>query len=885
MKLVFTIDYYTHWGEELRLVLDGQAPVHVPMTCVADGRRWQATLELNSPTDYHYELTDSRGDLLRRESRGHRADDVTPNGVPRLMSDLWQDPYRDKPFHSSAFTKAIFRRQAPAAAAAPVSPGMVQFRVEFPAIRPGQTLALCGSPAVLGGWDPARAVPLSDAHYPLWEVTVPIDPAIERQFEYKYLIIDRSGGIVWEQGSNRRFNAPEGVAQAVVSDIEIAQPGEPWRGAGTAIPVFSLRSEDDYGIGDFVDLELMADWAAATHQQVVQLLPVNDTTMTHTWTDSYPYNSNSVFALHPIYLRPEAIGRLADPERREHYERIRQGLQALPYVDYERVENVKTAYVRELFRELGPETVITPEFAAFVEHNARWLVPYAAFCVLRDRFGTPDIRQWGEYAVYNPQRVAALVDANIIEIQFVYFQQYHLDKQLRHARAHALSKGVILKGDIPIGVSRDSADAWVEPQLYNMDASAGAPPDDFSVLGQNWGFPTYNWELMARDGYAWWKARFRKMADYFDAYRIDHVLGFFRIWQIPLDAVHGLLGFFNSALPYSSAELADLYGFELQEWMTKPYVTDWVLDEVFGSDAGFIRDCFLEPEGEGRWHLKHEFATQRAIADWFGRNGASLPANGEALCNGLLQLVEQVLFIQDPYKPDHWHPRITGDKTSAFKAMDQGSRDRYRHLYHDFYYRRNDDWWRDKAMQKLPPLIDSTGMLVCAEDLGMIPACVPDVMKRLQVLSLEIQRMPKDPATRFGQPSTYPYLSVCTVSTHDMPGIRQWWETDRETTQAFYNSQLGHDGITPLVAEPGICREILEQNLAAPSMLCILPLQDWLATDGILRRDDPYAEQINDPSNPRHYWRYRMHLTLEQLNAATEFNDSVREMIRLSGRD
>jgi 4-alpha-glucanotransferase len=175
-------------------------------------------------------------------------------------------------------------------------------------------------------------------------------------------------------------------------------------------------------------------------------------------------------------------------------------------------------------------------------------------------------------------------------------------------------------------------------------------------------------------------------------------------------------------------------------------------------------------------------------------------------------------------------------------------------------------------------------MLVCAEDLGMIPDCVPAVMSALQISSLEIQRMPKDPKAEFGNTYTYPYLSVCTTSTHDMGGIRQWWEEDREKTQHFFNNMLHEGGEAPFYAEPWVCDKIITLHLNSPAMLAIIPLQDLLSIDGNIRRENPLEEQINVPANPRHYWRYRMHLTMEQLMASDEYNTLLRNKIANSGR-
>ncbi|MDE6136090.1 MAG: 4-alpha-glucanotransferase, partial [Muribaculaceae bacterium] len=645
-----------------------------------------------------------------------------------------------------------------------------------------------------------------------------------------------------------------------------------WKGAGVAIPVFALRSNDDFGVGDFYDLKKMIDWAAATGQRFVQILPINDTTMTHTWMDSYPYNANSTFALHPMYLRLSELGTLADKKRRAHYEALGKELNALEQIDYERVNAGKIAFFHEIFAQEGADTLASADYKSFLEANRSWLLPYAAFCVLRDRFGTPDFTQWPDgFDRYDAARIERFAADNAADMDYVCYLQYHLDKQMRHVAAYARERGVAIKGDIPIGISRTSADAWQSPELFNMDSQAGAPPDDFSVLGQNWGFPTYNWEVMARDGYAWWKARFSKMSEYFDAYRIDHVLGFFRIWQIPMDAIHGLLGIFNPALPFTSDELCSGYDFRINpDLHTRPYIMDWFLGDFFGELTDRVRNEYLVAEGYGRYRLKSEVDTQRKVADLFA--GAADDAS-KRIRDGLMGLIDNVLFIEDPVERGKYHPRISAQHSYVYRSLNDYEKWCFDRLYNDFFYRRHDAFWHEKAMQKLPPLTGATDMLVCAEDLGMIPHCVPSVMHELEILSLEIQRMPKDPNTEFGNTAAYPYFSVCTTSTHDMGGIRQWWEEDRAATQRFYNQVLHESGQAPYFAEPWVCERIVRRHLESPSMLCILPWQDWMSIDGDLRRHDPREEQINVPANSRHYWRYRMHMKLEDLLLCDSLND------------
>ncbi len=891
MRIVFHIEYRTVWGESLYLTGDaaelgaGDESRALKMHHAGDGI-WTAAVDLPEGVAISYRYLLRSYDRTRREWGAPHT--LTVGQGLRLcrVYDRWSEMPADKSFYSSAFTDGIFARRQPVRPAALPTAGSIQLRAAAPSLRPDEVLAVAGEGPALGDWDPAKAPLMSDAGFPEWSLT--LDAArLPHPCAYKFVILkaDTRAVVAWEHGENRQLEipAPGRGECAVVAGLRLNNPAQPWKGAGVVIPVFSLRTEQSFGVGEFYDLKPMVDWAVRTGLKVIQLLPINDTTMSHTWQDSYPYNANSTFALHPQFLHLEAVGRLADPKRRADHEALARELNALPEVDYERVNAAKRAYLREIFEAEGEKTLATAAYKRFFEENRRWLEPYAAFCTLRDRFGTPDFHCWKEYARYDEalvKRLSAPRSKLRSEVRFNYFLQYHLHTQLVEVRNYAHARGVVLKGDIPIGISRTSVDAWLNPSLFRMNSQAGAPPDDFSVLGQNWGFPTYNWEEMARDGYAWWKARFRKMAEYFDAYRIDHILGFFRIWEIPEEAVHGLLGHFNPALPFTRDELRS-YGFDLREEHLRPFICDRMLDELFGDAADEVRSRYLRPTGGGRYALVSEAATQRRIAELFaGRDDE----RSRRIADGLMGLLDEVLFVEDPVKRGCCHPRISGRSSYAYRALSDGERAAFDRLYNDFYYHRQNDFWYAEAMKKLPPLLDATRMLVCGEDLGMIPDCVPAVMHGEQILSLEIQRMPKDPAVEFADTQRYPYLSVCASSTHDMSTIRGWWEEDREKSRRFYNRVLHEAGEAPQFCEPWVCERILEMHVQSPAMLALLPLSDWLSMDGALRRENPAEERINVPAIPRYYWRYRMHLKIEQLLAADASNDRMRQMIARSGR-
>lgn len=866
MKLLLQITYNTRWGERLVVVSPGNR--RLPMEYCGEGR-WRGCIARYLPgREYSYEVVRD-GKCVRREWKGHRV--VLPENCTAAsadVSDRWNDTPSDAPLYSSAFSQGIFARGRHTAASRPVGDENLFVCTAFADVHPDETLAIAGDIPELGAW--TKPVPLDDAAFPYWRLALRIDGP----FLYKYLIVDRKtlAPLRWEEGENRVFAcaATPARARVLASDVPNFQ-GRRWRGAGTAVPVFSLRSEDDFGTGEFADLKKMVDWAVATGQHVIQLLPINDTTMTGTWTDSYPYNANSSFALHPQFMNLPAAGVPADGE----YLRLRQELNALPQVDYERVNREKLRLLRKTFENGGAEILSKKPFREFLCLNERWLLPYALFCTLRDEYATADFTRWGKYAKYDRKVLEEYRGKHRREVDFHCFVQYHLHLQLSDACAYAHSRGVILKGDLPIGVSPTSADAWLAPRLFNMDSQAGAPPDAFSAFGQNWGFPTYDWKRMAGDSFGWWKSRLAKMSEYFDAFRIDHILGFFRIWEIPVDSVRGLLGHFSPALPYSSEELKSR-GFDLSGGrFVTPCVSERMLDEIFGAYAQEVKSKYVR---EGR--LAASCSTQRKIAARFRADDE----HDRILSEGLMQLTEEVLFVEDPRKRGFYHPRIAAHATYAYRSLDDASRRSFDALYDEFFYRRHNACWRDSAMSKLPPLLASTEMMACGEDLGMIPDCVPEVMRRLGILSLEIQRMPKSAGELFADPSRYPYLSVCTTSTHDMNPLRAWWEEDRALTERFYRDVLGMEGDAPDVCTPQICRRILEQHLSSPAMLAVFPLQDWLATDPALRAPDPHGERINVPSNPRHYWRYRMPLSLEELLAQTDFNSRIRSMVERSGR-
>lgn len=890
MTVQFNIEYKAMFGEQIVVnIQTEEGELKLPLE-TTDGERWACDWCVESPEKsytYYYSV-EREGRAVKTEwlMIKHQLEVNAKKAAVYTLYDHWKAMPEDAFLYSSAFTDCI-NHQAPQKMKPESGSKIVRLIVRAPQLRDGERLGVLGADKALGAWDVQKILLMTQHTYNEWVADIDATHLEGRHLEFKFVAFrNAKNELLWETSMNRTVDLPEMKAGELVS-YELDQAFFALYNrklAGTQVPVFSLRTRKSAGIGDFGDLKTMIDFVASTGQKVLQLLPINDTTITHTWTDSYPYSCISVFAIHPQYADLHALPELKDAKARAEAEKTRAELNALDKIDYEKVNDFKINYLRQIFNQEGGKMMKTAEYKAFFQDAELWLVPYAQYSYLRDKNGTADFNQWPDHQVWDEAERKALADpktAAYKNVAFFYFVQFVLDRQMQEAHEHAKAKGVILKGDIPIGVNRNGCDVWTEPKYFNLNGQAGAPPDDFSVNGQNWGFPTYNWFEMLKDGCQWWNRRFKNMARYFDAYRIDHVLGFFRIWEIPVHSVHGLLGQFAPALAMSREEI-ESYGLHFQEdRFTRPFITDWVLDRMFHERAGEVKEKYLDRLDDERYQMKPEVDTQRKVEALF----ADATDEKELwLRDGLYALISDVLFVRDHTNPGVFHPRISAQLDFIYESLYDNDKAAFNRLYNDYFYRRNNQFWYQEAMKKLPKLVQATRMLVCAEDLGMVPDCVPWVMDELKILSLELQSMPKDPSVKFGHLSRNPYRSVCTISSHDMPTLRMWWDENVQRTQEYYNTMLYRQGPAPHPLPGWLASDIISRHLTSPSMLCILSIQDWLATDEALRLPDADAERINIPANPKHYWRYRMHLNIEDLAADKRFVQSITEMISQSGR-
>ncbi len=897
MKIQFYLRFHTKLGQSL-LITGNTAALGNGDSSKAllmqywNNEFWHITVELPSGTasaiQYSYLLKYEDGSLIAEWGNDRIIDAIAPGTEEIQIMDTWNHAGEyENVFFTAPFQQTLLKHKHSASRAKPPRTFTHVFKVKAPLLKKEERLCLLGSGQALGDWNTEKPL-LMDLQGSWWTCRISL-PKESFPIAYKYGVYDgkHKKFVHFENGSNRMlYGDAQEKKITILHDGFINLPNNIWKGTGVAIPVFSLRSKNSFGVGEFSDLKLLVDWARKTSLRLIQILPVNDTSATHTFIDSYPYAAISAFALHPIYLDLEKVAGKKYASLIKPFRKKQKQLNELPDLDYEEVMKIKRSVIRELFRLQKEEWMQDEEYQKFFKYNKHWLVPYAAFCFLRDSNGTADFTKWKTYNQYNKEAIEKFVSPRVKhydEIAVQYFTQYHLHLQLREATDYAHKHGIVLKGDIPIGIYRYSCDAWVAPELYHMDMQAGAPPDDFAVKGQNWGFPTYNWERMAEDGFAWWKSRFEQMTSYFDAFRIDHILGFFRIWSIPMHALEGVMGYFDPALPLHINEFTDRHIPFDHDRYTKPFINDAVLWEIFASDSDFVKSNFLTDRGNGLFDLQPAFDTQRKVNDHF--SSIEQTEFNDRIRLGLWNLIANViLFEVSGSGGQQYHFRIAVEHTSSFRYLDWNTQQQLRDLYVDYFFRRQDHFWQEAAMKKLPPLKRATNMMVCGEDLGMVPHCVPDVMKQLGILSLEVQRMPKAPNREFFHPADAPYLSVVMPSTHDMSTIRGWWEEDRNKTQRFFNYELGQWGEAPYFCEPWINKAIVIQHLYSSAIWSIFQLQDLLGMSGSIRRENPHDERINVPSNPKNYWKYRMHIFLEDLIKEKEFNEELKGYVHASGR-
>jgi len=897
MKIHFKIPYYTYWGQ--RILVSGNIPelgngdfTKALSLNYQSPEDWYAEIEINQtePIEftYKYILLNEQSGQVTEEWGDDRVQNIDPGKTEHFFCvDVWNSPGSvDNVFLSNPFQEVLLRKDNLNSETKNETKFTHVFKVKMPLLKANESICLIGDCDALGNWSTNNPILLTSGEGKWWSAKVDLSK-VQQEVHYKYGIYDP------EDKQFRYFESgPDRIAPIIKSKKTLVQISDgfvhitnnSWKGAGVGLPVFSIRTKKSFGVGDFVDMKLFIDWAEKVGLKLIQVLPLNDTIGTHTDADVLPYAAISAFALNPLFLNLPAMGKLASTHSlQKEYKSKQTELNASDLVPFIDVINYKLQYAKELYLVQKDKFLKDKGFNKFFADNEFWLAPYAAYCVLRDMFGTSDYRQWKDYSRYDVVKMAEFMSpeqAHFDDIAVNYFIQYHLHIQLSEAATYAHEHGIVLKGDIPIGVNRNSVDTWVSPELFHMQMQAGAPPDMFAIKGQNWELPTYNWEAIKRTGFDWWKKRFAQMSNYFDTFRIDHVLGFFRIWQIPANQIEGIMGHLNPSTPIHINEFSEKGLWFDYNRFCKPYITDSILWDFFGEEASWVKANCCQIEDGWILRLKVPYQSQLAVEQMFDEGKIS-----ERVKWGLFDLISNVLFFEkEGSNGTQFYPRFGMESLRSYRDLDNYTKDRLRELYVDYFYRRQDANWYESGMEKLPALKRATNMLICGEDLGMMTPCVTAVMTELGILSLEVQRAPKSNKIEFFHPADAPYLSVVTPSTHDMSTIRGWWEEDRGVTQRFYNSQLGHWGEAPYFCDWWICRDIVLQHLYSPAMWSVFQMQDLLSISDEVRRSNPNEERINVPSNSKYSWRYRLHINMEDLLEKDDFNNELKNYITQSGR-
>ena len=882
MKLYFNVGYIVNAGENLQLVFgEEENTIHVHTMFYADNGLWKCEVDYFSKfISYHYRVVNEKGNVVREEFVGHHLS-FPHNYKEFIIFDEWNNKNFPENYLNNKILYNKLHDFIPEKVTV-LKKHTHLFRIEAPIYNPDWRIVLFGNTASLGNWNYDKVVHLNQTDFGMWEASVEIP---ENEFiQFKYCIYDTKENRVIdvETGENRFTvaNQLSDVLQVVSNHYFRFKGYQMYHDAGVAIPVFSLRSENGFGVGEFTDIKKLADWTKETNLGIIQILPINDTTANYSWTDSYPYAAVSVYALHPQYISLENLDYSLPKELVDEYLSEKEKLNSLDLIDYESMIEGKWKYLTAVFNKEKDKIYKDRNFRKFIKDNEYWLVPYSAFCVLRDKYKTPNFNDWKTHKKYIAGKISQFFTTKNKDYDTSMLHawvQYQLHVQLKDAVDYTHNLGVSLKGDLPIGIYRYSVEAWTEPELFGMDFQAGAPPDQFTELGQNWEFPTYNWEAMKADDYKWWKNRFKALEQYFDAMRIDHILGFFRIWRMPVSAVQGILGYFYPAVPIVEEEFkAWQIPFNVDRYC-KPFINNKILWDYFGEESGKALELMNRNE-DGTYTFKEEFDTQRKLVNFFKKKSYG------SLEEKLVSLCANVLFLTEERNGKTvYHPRFNVYNTESYQYLPESEQKSIYDLYHDYFFRRQDHLWLEKAMEKLPVILNATKMLICGEDLGMVPACVPVVMNELAIIALKVQRMPSENIP-FYNPKNASYMNVVTASSHDSSTLRQWWKEDPVLTQKYYNQQLIQYGKAPEDLNPHLAEIIMKQHLYNEAMLAIFPIQEFLATDEELTNKKIDNERINNPAVFPHYWRYRMHIKLEDLKERKSFNQKIAHWIKDSGR-
>lgn len=649
------------------------------------------------------------------------------------------------------------------------------------------------------------------------------------------------------------------------------------RVAGVLVPVSALRSEHSAGCGEFADLPALGTWCRDVGLALIQILPVNDT-----GSDSSPYSALSAFALHPIYVRIRDIPELVDAPSdlrasvAARTTELGRASTASGRFSYTTVVATKLEILRTVFDRRAVEITKSAALGDFVERN-EWIPGYAVYRALKDRFNGAHWREWPAHSSGDADSIRRLWNDDELrdDTRFHAWVQMRLAEQLKGAATELDKMGVALKGDIPILMNDDSADVWQNPEVFRTELRAGAPPDMFSDLGQNWGFPIYNWQRLESEDYSWWRNRLALADQVYHAFRIDHVLGFFRIWAIPASHSSGALGFFWPQHGLTTDQLAEA-GFDegRVRWLAEPHMTGAELREALGESVDSLLGSVLRRLGsQDLYNFSEEVAGERDLEQ------LDLPDDRKGR---LLAFYRDRAFVRLP--DGAYAPAWTFRDCSRFQRLAGHERERLEDLVASRGAASN-ELWASHGRTVLGELQQSVSMLACAEDLGVVPEAVPRVLGELGILGLRIPRWTADWDAP-GQPlipfHRYPELSVCAPSVHDTSTMRGWWETE-SGREALWGMIAG-DAPCPTTFDPETARTVLGAIMKCGSRIVVLAIQDLFGLVEGIQSEDPADDRVNVPGTYNEFnWTWRMPLKLNELRGDATLATQVKELVAQRG--
>lgn len=626
---------------------------------------------------------------------------------------------------------------------------------------------------------------------------------------------------------------------------------------GLSIPVSALRTLESEGIGDFLDLIPFAQFVKKSGATLIQLLPVNDSGL-----QSSPYSSLSAFALHPVYIHLSAL-----PESKGFVNQIKdlkKRFDSAERIPYDIIVCEKLALLRAMYDKNKDAIIKSAACKKFIESNT-WLREYAAYSLLKSKNNNAHWQFWPEFV--NPsfsdiEKIWA-DKKNTEDLYFYVWMQKAAEEQFVLAGTALSEIGVELKGDLPILMNDDSADVWAKRNFFKRDRTAGAPPDMFASLGQNWGFPVYDWDALKEDAYSFWIDRLKQADKFYSAFRIDHVLGFFRIWSLSSHDYSGYLGNFLPSVGISRRDLVAL-GFDSSRirWLSEPHIRSSSLYEaLYGEDNIEAKVKDVETVALERIGNEDIFLFKKAIRGEKDIDALSIVPKAKEFLSSAWR--NRVLL---ECEPDTFVPTWSYWDTTAFPTLSHVEKNALEAL---FAHTRSEAefLWEKNGKELIAMMTSATKMLPCAEDLGAVPACVPKVLFELGVLGLRIVRWARN-WSQAGEPyiklSDYPYLSVCTPSCHDTSTLREWWNTEAGKYE-FWNF-LGGKGNCPEQYTSETAAFVLGELAKGNSRILMLQLQDALALSPKYYNVKAEDERINVPGSWNHInWTYRMRVTIEEL--------------------